>query len=159
MSITPPTWLEAVLADYNPDAGSQARREGEAMRLDVVPESLVERLALRAGLVPRPFLQTILAAGMARALHVGVKLGVFETLNDAPMTTEEVAARVGTHPYPTGKLLNTLAGMGYLGLEGGERYSLTKDARKWLVGRSLTSLRDYILEQEFIAPARRWTST
>lgn len=119
------------------------------MKLDVVPETLIERFALRAGLVPRPFLQTILAAGMARALHVGVKLGVFETLNDSPMTTEEVAARVGTHPYPTGKLLNTLAGMGYLGLEG-ERYSLTRDARKWLIGPSPTSLRDYILEQEFI---------
>jgi SAM-dependent methyltransferase len=120
------------------------------MKLDVVPESLMERLALRAGLVPRPILQTILAAGMARALHVGVKLGVFETLNDSPMTTEDVAARVGTHPYPTGKLLNVLTSMGYLGFLQGERYSLTKDARKWLAGRSPTSLRDFILEQEFI---------
>jgi SAM-dependent methyltransferase len=119
------------------------------MKLDVVPENLLERLALRAGLVPRPFLQTILAAEMARALHIAVKLGVFETLNDSAMTSEEVAGRVGTHPYPTGKLLNVLTGMGYLGLEG-ERYSLTTDARKWLVGGSSTSLRDWILEQEFI---------
>ena len=119
------------------------------MKLDVVPENLLERLALRAGLVPRPFLQTVLAVGMARALDVAVKLGVFETLNDSAMTSEEVAGRVGTYPYPTGKLLNALTGMGYLGLEG-ERYSLTTDARKWLVGRSSTSLRDWILEQEFI---------
>jgi hypothetical protein len=105
---------------------------------------------------------------MARALHV-VKLGVFAALNASAMTSEEVAGRIGTHPYPTGKLLNALTGMGYLGLEGG-RYSLTTDARKWLVSGSPTSLRDHILEQEFIewraldrletffAPARRWTA-
>ena len=119
------------------------------MKLDVVPESLMERLALRAGLIPKPFLQTVVAAGMARAPHVAVKLGVFEALNDSAMTSEEIAGRVGTHQYSTGKLLNALTGMGYLGLKG-ERYSLTTDARKWLVGRSSTSLRDYILEQEFI---------
>ena len=38
------------------------------MKLDVIPETLPERLALRAGLVPRPFLQTLLAGGMARPL-------------------------------------------------------------------------------------------
>jgi SAM-dependent methyltransferase len=119
------------------------------MKLDVVPETLLERLALRAGLVPRPFLQTVLAGGMARALLVAVKLGVFETLKDSAMTSEEVAARIGTHPYPTGKLLNALTGMSYLSLEGG-RYSLTTDARKWLLDGSSTSLRDWILEQEFI---------
>jgi hypothetical protein len=119
------------------------------MKLDVIPETLLERLALRAGLVPRPFLQTVIAGGMARALLVAVKLGVFETLNDSAMTGEEVAGRIGTHPYPTGKLLNALTGMGYLSLEGG-RYSLTTDARKWLVGGSPTSLRDWILQQEFI---------
>jgi hypothetical protein len=119
------------------------------MKLDVIPESLPERIALRAGLVPRPFLQTLVAVGMARALHVAVKLGVFETLSDAPMTTKDIAAAIGTHPYPTGKLLNALTGVGYLGVEG-ERYSLTADARKWLVGGSPTSLRDWILEQEFI---------
>jgi len=119
------------------------------MKLDVVPETLLERLALRAGLVPRPFLQTVLAGGMARALLVAVKLGVFETLKDSAMTSEEVAARIGTHPYPTGKLLNALTGMSYLSLEGG-RYSLTTDARKWLLVGSSTSLRDWILEQEFI---------
>ena len=119
------------------------------MKLEVVPETLPERLAMRAGLVPRPFFHTLLAAGMARALQVAVKLGVFETLDESAMTCEEVAGRVGTHPYPTGKLLNALTGMGYLGLEG-ERYSLTTEAWKWLVGRSPTSLRDFILEQEFI---------
>ena len=140
------------------------------MKLEVVPETLPERLAMRARLVPRPFFHTLLAAGMARALQVAVKLGVFEALDESAMKCEEVAGRVGTHPYPTGKLLNALTGMGYLGLAG-ERYSLTTDARKWLVGRSPTSLRDWILEQEFIEwraldrledfvrTARRWTST
>ena len=119
------------------------------MKLDVIQETLPERLAMRAGLVPRPFFHTLLAAGMARALQVAVKLDVFETLDESAMTSEEVAGRIGTHPYPTGKLLNALIGMGYLGLEGG-RYSLTTDARKWLVGGSPSSLRDWILEQEFI---------
>ena len=86
---------------------------------------------------------------MARALDVAVKLGVFETLNDSAMTSEEVAGRVGTYPYPTGKLLNALTVWATSAWKA-RRYSLTTDARKWLVGRSSTSLRDWILEQEFI---------
>ena len=67
------------------------------MKIDVVPENLLERLALRAGLVPRPFLQTILAAEMARG---GLRRVTLEMLGKARALTattrsEEVAVLSG----------------------------------------------------------------
>ena len=119
------------------------------MKLDVVPETLLERLVLRAGLVPRPFLHTLVAAGIARVILVAVKLGVIDVLDESDMTAQEIGAELGTDPGATRKLLNALTAMGYLRLTG-DRYSLAPEARKWLLRSSPTSLRDFILEQELI---------
>jgi hypothetical protein len=43
--------------------GPTSQTHEGAMKLDVVAETFLERLALRARLVPRPFLQTVLARG------------------------------------------------------------------------------------------------
>ena len=48
------------------------------MRLGVIAESLIERLALRFHSVPEPLLETQMAFSMARSIMAGVKLGLFE---------------------------------------------------------------------------------
>jgi hypothetical protein len=48
------------------------------MRLDAVPENLFETIALRAGVVPTPLGDTIIAMTLARTIMVATKLGVFE---------------------------------------------------------------------------------
>jgi hypothetical protein len=50
------------------------------MRLNAVPENLFERIALRAGVVPTPLGDTIIAMTLARTIMVPTKLGIFEVL-------------------------------------------------------------------------------
>jgi hypothetical protein len=75
------------------------------MRLDAVPENLLERIALQAGVVPTPLGDTIVAMTLARAIMVATKLGVFEALAKQACTTHEAAARCGLDQHATEALL------------------------------------------------------
>src|ERR1019366_7387700 len=114
------------------------------MKLKVVAESLLERLGLWFGLVPVPLLETHIAATLARTLTAAVKLGVIELLAPAPLTALEVATRRGLDPAATGLLLNALAACGYVSVSA-QRYGLTRQSRRWLLGESATSVRDKLL--------------
>src|SRR5258707_14935646 len=114
------------------------------MRLDTVPESLFERIALRAGVVPTPLGDTIVAMTLARTIMVSTKLGIFEALAKQECTAREVAARCGLDQHATEVLLFALAGAGYARSKG-TRYTLAPVARKWLLKSSPQSLYDYML--------------
>jgi 2-polyprenyl-3-methyl-5-hydroxy-6-metoxy-1,4-benzoquinol methylase len=119
------------------------------VKLDAVPENLLERVVLAARLAPRPILHTILAFGVARAIMVATKLGVFEVLAQGAKGADEVAAALGADSRATEKLLNSLLAQGYVRFRNG-RYSLGRDARKWLVADSPQSLRDSMLGLEVL---------
>ena len=116
------------------------------MRLDVVPENLLDRIALRFGLVPKPMLHSLLAAGLARLLVSATRLGLFEAIGRGAKTVEELAREMDLDPLALRKALNGLVGIGYMRYDDG-RYALTRDARKWVLGDSPQSLRDWLLEQ------------
>lgn len=124
------------------------------MKIGVIPENPLERVALLVGMVPTPLAQTIMGMWLARTIMVGVKVGVFEALKAGPLTAHEVAARCQTDPRATEKLLFALAGSDYLrarepagALASGARYALSPLARRWLLASSPQSLRDGILHQ------------
>lgn len=114
------------------------------MKIAVKPENHIERLALALGLVPTPLMETMFAMLLARTVMVATKLGIFEALAPGPLPAGEVAARCGTHPGPSTKLLNALVGAGYLRVEG-EYYVLAPVTRKWLLRESPQSLHDNLL--------------
>src|SRR5258708_16033390 len=114
------------------------------MRLDTVPESLFERIALRAGVVPTPLGDTIVAMTLARTIMVSTKLGIFEALAKQECTAREVAARCGLDQHATEVLLFALAGAGYVRSKA-MRYTLSPVAQKWLLRSSPQSLYDYML--------------
>jgi 2-polyprenyl-3-methyl-5-hydroxy-6-metoxy-1,4-benzoquinol methylase len=114
------------------------------MRLDAVPENLLERIALRAGVVPTPLGDTIVAMTLARTIMVSTKLGIFEALAKQECTAHEVAARCGLDQHATEVLLLALAGAGYVRSKA-LRYTLAPVARKWLLRSSPQSLYDYML--------------
>jgi SAM-dependent methyltransferase len=114
------------------------------MRLTVAPENPVERLVLALGIAPVTLMDTHMAFMRARAIMVGTKLGIFDALAGGPRSSADVAARCGTSPIGTEKLLTALAGSGYVRDSGG-RFVLTSTARKWVTSDSPTSLRDKIL--------------
>src|SRR5690242_8376266 len=114
------------------------------MRLDTVPESLFERIALRAGVVPTPLGDTIVAMTLARTIMVSTKLGIFEALAKQECTARDVAARCGLDRHATEVLLFALAGAGYV-RSNAMRYTLAPVARKWLLRSSPQSLYDYMM--------------
>jgi SAM-dependent methyltransferase len=116
------------------------------MKLSAVPENPLEWLARAAGAVPTPILDTLIALLLARSVMVATRLDIFEALAGGPLLPDEVAARCGTDPSATAKLLSALAGADYLTYDAG-RYGLAPVARKWLLKDSPHSLRDAILLQ------------
>ncbi len=116
------------------------------MRIGAIPENPIERVVARLNLAPRPLLETQMAYTLARLVMVGSKLGVFDALEDAALSAEEVAERCGTDPRATGKLMFALAGAEYLEAKDG-RYALTPMSRKWLLRGSEDSLADKLLLQ------------
>jgi SAM-dependent methyltransferase len=116
------------------------------VRVGAIPEGPVERLVSRMNLAPRPLLETQMAFTLARLVMAGVKLGVFEALQEKQLSADEVAGRCGTDAHATGKLLFALAAADYL-KAGGERYELTPLARKWLLRESPDSLADKLIFQ------------
>ena len=82
----------------------------------------------------------------ARAIMVATKLGVFEALKDKPATAGEVAGLIGTETRATEKLLNSLVGSGYLGVDG-QSYTLSSVVRKWLLKECPQSLHDNMVHR------------
>jgi SAM-dependent methyltransferase len=114
------------------------------MKLVVAAENPIERLVLALGIPPVTLMDTHMSFMRARAIMVGTKLGVFDTVAGGALAAADVAARCRTSPAATEKLLNALVGSGYLHAKDG-RYSLTPVARKWVTSDSPTSMRDKVL--------------
>ncbi len=111
------------------------------MRLQIVPESLLDRVALTFNLVPLPLGDTQIAFNTARAIMAGSVLGVFEAIGKEPLSSDEVAARCKLHPGATKQLLHCLTAVHYARYANG-KFSLPKRLAKWLLRDSPTSVAD-----------------
>jgi ubiquinone/menaquinone biosynthesis C-methylase UbiE len=116
------------------------------MRVGVIPENVVERVALMMGLAPEPLADSWFTFLLARTVMLGTKLGVFEALADGDKSADEIAAATQMHPVAAQKLLNALLGARYLKFVDG-KYRLSAMARRWLLGTSKQSVRDKVLFQ------------
>ena len=111
------------------------------MRLGIVPDNLLERLALLSGMLPPGIFECWFGMMLARTVMAATKLGVFESLAAKPLSAEEIAHRCGTHPGASQKLLNALVGVGCLQVRG-RRYGLRRSARSWVLMDGKNSFRD-----------------
>jgi SAM-dependent methyltransferase len=114
------------------------------MKLTVAAETPLEHFALALGIAPITLMETHLSFLRARTIMVATKLGVFDALATAPSDAAGIAARCGTAPRSTQKLLNALVGCGYLTFTR-DTYRLTPRARTWLTSDSPRSVRDKVL--------------
>jgi O-methyltransferase/methyltransferase family protein len=71
----------------------------------------------------------------ARIVQTAMQLGIFDTLPNHPLSSEQVADRLGLEPKATELLLNALASMDLLGKQLGN-FSLTEVARQYLLKSS-----------------------
>jgi SAM-dependent methyltransferase len=120
------------------------RARENTLRIGPIAESFIDRLALLLGLGPLPLLETHASLLLAQTVMVATRLGVIESLVAAPLDAAQVAARCGTAPGATEKLLDALVASGYVSRRRG-RYALRRTARRWLVQDSPASLADNVL--------------
>jgi DNA-binding transcriptional ArsR family regulator len=113
------------------------------VRSKLVPESLAERVALWAGKVPVPIVDTIFPLLKARALMAAERLGIFEVLRDAPLSPSGLAAELGLDQESLSLLLRVLVASGYLAERAG-RYQLSHLARKTLLRGSPLDSRGFL---------------
>ena len=115
------------------------------MRVGTKSESVQERLALAAGLVPTPLLETFEAMAMARAIMAGVSLGIFEALAEKPDDADRLARRLQLDPQGTDILLVALHATGYVEERGG-MYRNSPAVEKYLLADSPQTLRAFVAD-------------
>ncbi len=102
------------------------------MKFKIVPENLVERIALMFNLAPIPLVDTQVAFNSARTIMAAADLGIFETIGKSSKTAEQIARESNTNPVATRHLLDSLVGQSYLQWKEGN-YSLRPRYYKWLL--------------------------
>ncbi len=111
------------------------------MKLGLIGDNVVERIALASGVLPPGIFECWFGMMLSRTVMVATKLDVFEGLANGPLNAQEVAQRCNTHPRATEQLLNALVGIGCVKFKGG-RYRLKKSARSWVLNDGKNSFRD-----------------
>jgi SAM-dependent methyltransferase len=116
------------------------------MKIGAIPESILEWLALKLELAPRPLVDTHAAMLLARTVMTGAELKIFDALADRPLTADETADACGTAPEATAVLLDALTACGYLHVSNG-RFALAPRSQRWLLTGGSSSVRDKLLLQ------------
>ena len=116
------------------------------MRLMSVPENIAEAAALVAGAVPTPLMDTLVGLLLAKTIMAATAVGVFDALDDGPLEARAVAARCGSDPKATEKLMRALYACRYLELHS-DRFGLAPVARRWLTRRSRQPLAAAVLHR------------
>jgi ubiquinone/menaquinone biosynthesis C-methylase UbiE len=115
------------------------------VRVGTKTESVQERLALAAGVIPTPLLETFEAMAMARAIMAGASLGIFDALAEQPDDADRLARRLQLDPQGTDILMVALHAMGYVEERGG-RYRNSPAVEKFLLTDSPQTLRAYVAD-------------
>ncbi len=114
------------------------------MRLGVIPQGIIDIVALGSGKLPTPLLETFWGIALGRTIIAGTRLGVFDILTKGKKTAHEIAQDTECDPEAMETLLNALNGFGYLKRRRGYYY-VTKKTAKWLMKDSSSSMHDAIL--------------
>ena len=113
------------------------------MQYGAIPTSLAERVALLAGAVPIPILDTLFSIMKARVIMAGVRLGVFEALAAEGHTAATLAAALQLDESCLDMLLRTLVYCGYLEVNG-NRYSLSTLGRDTMIAGGAKELTGFV---------------
>jgi SAM-dependent methyltransferase len=124
------------------------------VRVGIIPEHLLERVALWLGAIPTPIVQTFPPIVFARCVIAATQLGIFTALAEGVASADEIAARCHTQPRPTRLLLDALVALGYASYRAG-CYGLAPAARRWLDPVRPGNVQDYLA---FTAVQWEWLS-
>lgn len=113
------------------------------MQYGAIPTSLAERVAMAAGLVPIPVLDTLFGMLKARCVMAGVKLGIFEALAQESRSPTSLAAALRLDESCLDLLLRTLVYCGYLDVEG-DRFALSSLGRRSMISGAPKELTGFV---------------
>jgi len=113
------------------------------VRIRPGPDDLLERVALRANLVPLPAGYALFGMTAGRVVGAAQRLGIFGRLLDGPATAAELAGALGLQEPGTRLLCENLAGLSVLRRDG-LGFSLAPRSRKWLDPASGTYIGTYL---------------
>jgi 2-polyprenyl-3-methyl-5-hydroxy-6-metoxy-1,4-benzoquinol methylase len=109
------------------------------MKLKIIPENFMERVALRLNLAPTPLVDTQVAFNSARAIMAASVIGLFEAVGKSSKSAEQLSKECFTNVNATKQLLDCLVSMEYLTWTKGS-YSLKKKYYKWLLKEYPTNI-------------------
>jgi hypothetical protein len=110
------------------------------MNLDVVPDNVLERVAMALGIVPAPVVRVLWGVAVTRVVLPALDFGVFDAIDAGAVTVDDIATKTGCDKDGMRSLLAALNGFGYL-RRGKGRYSLAPATKKWITSNSKTSMR------------------
>lgn len=113
------------------------------MRVATKADNVTERLALAAGVVPTPLLETLEAMAMARAVMAATSLGIFDALAERADNADGLARRLKLDHQGTDILMVALHALGYVD----ERDGLFRNSpavERFVLKDSPQSLRAYL---------------
>jgi SAM-dependent methyltransferase len=105
------------------------------MKVGAIPDGLLERLLVKANQIPLPLVDSFSAMMNAKAILVANEMGLFNALDERPVTVRVLAKHLGASHRGMSDLVDALSASGYLKREG-ERVELSQVSRKWLVRSS-----------------------
>jgi ubiquinone/menaquinone biosynthesis C-methylase UbiE len=113
------------------------------MRLALRGSSVVERLAIRLGLVPTPAAEAWAGMATSGVLVAAVRLGLTARLAAGPATADELARDLDLDPTPTRLLLDCLRSINHVTCRGGQ-YALSRQSQRWLDPSSDLSVGSFV---------------
>jgi ubiquinone/menaquinone biosynthesis C-methylase UbiE len=116
------------------------------MRLAAIPQNFRESIALAAGLVPTPLMDTLVALLLAKTVIAATAIGIFDALEAGPLTAAEIAERCGSDRKATEKLVCALFACKYL-RHRNNGFTLAPVSRRWLSRKAFRSLHSAILHR------------
>jgi len=113
------------------------------VRPGLLPDNMLEQVAMRMNLGPVPDGHAMFGMPMSRVTIAGVRMGVFKRLAGGPATAEQVAHDIGANVEGVMLLLESLAVLDQVERRRGI-YSLSRAGRKWLDPASETYVGTHI---------------
>lgn len=123
---------------------------GSARAAAGVPDFKVDGSAASFPIISKFFQQLFWAPMRLIVLGTAMNSGLLDALKDGPLSSQEVADRLGTNPRATRMILNELCGLEVLEKKDG-RYSLSQEGRMFFTSDSLLSLRSSFRHGEMLA--------
>lgn len=110
--------------------------------------TFIEKLLLRRDIIPHPVIDSLTNVVAGRALQVAVKAGIFDVLNEEPISLEVIARKTALSIDGTLVLLDCLDALGYIRKSGHNFYQLTSRGSKFFSKSSPHAMKNMVLFSE-----------